>query len=257
MTLYGYDLILGCDVLSQLKININFNNKLISGPDSRTVQLHHFPNAANLSPTDIGICLAMDHFETSIIDSMMMTNDDIRTTPLSDPPIALPVDLNSSDPTTPSPLKKKQKKNILPSLYETHDPKQIVEGCVHLGSNQQQLLMGLLSKFPTLFNGKIKVNILPSLYETHDPKQIVEGCVHLGSNQQQLLMGLLSKFQPYSMVNLKYILTINFILTLTPLSNPLSLMLIPFPRSNCILSNKNSTDLSTLASCKSKAGPCG
>ena len=32
-----------------------------------------------------------------------------------------------------------------------------MEGCVHLGSNQQQLLMGLLSKFPTLFNGKLKV----------------------------------------------------------------------------------------------------
>ena len=103
-----YDLILGHDILSQFKININFNNKLISGPDSHTVQLCQFPNAADLSATDVGVCLAMDHFETSIIDIMMTTNDNIDTTPLSDPPVTLPVDLNSSGPTTPSPLKKKQ-----------------------------------------------------------------------------------------------------------------------------------------------------
>ena len=69
-----YDLILGSDVLSQFKNNIDFNNQLISGPDSRTVQLCQFPNAADLSPTNVGIYLAMDHFETTITDIMMMTH---------------------------------------------------------------------------------------------------------------------------------------------------------------------------------------
>ena len=69
-----YDLILGSDVLSQFKNNIDFNNQLISGPDSHTVQLRQFPNAADLSPTNIGIYLAMDHFETTITDIMMTTH---------------------------------------------------------------------------------------------------------------------------------------------------------------------------------------
>ena len=53
---------------------IDFNNQLISGPDSRTVQLRQFPNAADLSPTNVGIYLAMDHFETTITDIMMTTH---------------------------------------------------------------------------------------------------------------------------------------------------------------------------------------
>ena len=69
-----YDLILGSDVLSQFKNNIDFNNQLISGPHSHTVQLRQFPNAADLSPTNVGVYLAMDHFETTITDIMMTTH---------------------------------------------------------------------------------------------------------------------------------------------------------------------------------------
>ena len=117
----------------------------------------------------------MDYFKNTITEILTMTNDDNDFTSLSDPSIA-----NSSsappnspaaapDPSSTLPPTKKHKKNILPSLYETHDPKVIAEGCVHLSSEQQQLLITLLSQFPTLFNGELKVYPHNQLHLEVDP----------------------------------------------------------------------------------------
>ena len=80
-------------------------------------------------------------------------------TSLSDPSIA-----NSFSPPT-----KKHKKDILPSLYETHDPTVIAQGCVHLSSKQQEQLTTLLSRFHTLFNGELKVYPHNQLHLDVDP----------------------------------------------------------------------------------------
>ena len=50
-----------------------------------------------------------------------------------------------------------------------HDPTVIAKGCVHLSSEQQQLLTTLLSRFPTLFNGELKVYPHNQLHLDVDP----------------------------------------------------------------------------------------
>ena len=109
--------------------------------------MRQFPNSTDLPPTYVGSYFSMDYFEHTVHEIRTTTNDDNDLTSLSDPSVAIP----SSPPT------KKHKKDILPSLYKMHDPKVIAKGCVHLSSDQQQLLVALLSRFLTLFNGELKV----------------------------------------------------------------------------------------------------
>ena len=154
-----YDLILGRNVLSKFRIHINFDKQTILGLHSQTIPMWQFPNPTDLPPTDVGIYLAMDHFEHTVNEILTTTNDDNDLTSLSENPIA-----NSSSPPT-----KKHKKDILPSLYETHDPTVIAKGCVHLSSEQQQQLTTLLSRFPTLFNGELKVYPHNQLHLDVDP----------------------------------------------------------------------------------------
>ena len=173
-----YDLILGRDVLSKFRIHIDFDKQTISGPHSRTVPMRQFPNPADLPPTDVGVYLATDHYENTLNEILTTNNDDNELTPLSDHSVA-----NSSSPPT-----KKQKKDILPSLYETHDPTIIAKGCVHLSSTQQQQLSTLLSKFPTLFNGELKVYPHNKLHLDVDPsvKPFVSRAYPIPKNQLQI-----------------------------------------------------------------------
>ena len=109
--------------------------------------MQQFPNSTDLPATDVGIYFSMDYFEHTLQEILTTTNDHNDLTSLSNPSIAI----------TSSPPTKKHKKDILPSLYETHDPKVIAKGCVHLSSKQQQLIIVLLSRFPTFFNGELEV----------------------------------------------------------------------------------------------------
>ena len=154
-----YDLILGRDALSNSRIHIDFDKQTISGPNSRTIPMRQFPNPTDLPPTDVGVYLAMDHYEHTLNEILTTNNDDNELTPLSDHSVA-----NISSPPT-----KKHKKDILPSLYETHDPTIIAKGCVHLSSTQQQQLSTLLSQFPTLFNGELKLYPHNKLHLDVDP----------------------------------------------------------------------------------------
>ena len=154
-----YDLILGRDILSKFRIHIDFDKQTILGPNSLTIPMRQFPNPMDLPPTNVGIYLTMDHFENTLNEILTTTNDDNDLTSLSDPSVA-----NNS-----SPLTKKHKKDILPSLYEMHDPTVIAKGCVHLSSTQQQQLSTLLSQFPTLFNGELKVYPHHKIHLNVDP----------------------------------------------------------------------------------------
>ena len=129
-----YGLILGHNVLSKFRIHTNFDKQTISGPHSQTIPMRQFPNPTDLHPTDVGIYLAMDHFEHTLNEILTTTNDDNDFTSLPDPSIA--------NPSSPPP--KKHKKHIRPSLYEMHDPTVIARGCVHLLSQQQQQQLSTL-----------------------------------------------------------------------------------------------------------------
>ena len=83
-----YDLILGCNVLSQFRIHIDFDKQTISGPHSQTLPMRQFPNPTDLPPTDVGVYLTMDHFEHTVNEILTMTNDNNDLTSLSDPSIA-------------------------------------------------------------------------------------------------------------------------------------------------------------------------
>ena len=107
--------------------------------------MHQFSNPADLPPTDVGVYLAMDHYENTLNEILTTNNVDNELTPLSDHSVA-----NISSPPT-----KKHKKDILPSLYETHDPTIIAKGCVHLSSTQQQQLSTLLP-VPVPFQWRIE-----------------------------------------------------------------------------------------------------
>ena len=89
----------------------------------------------------------------------------------------------SSPPTT------KHKKDILPSLYETHDLTIIAKGCVHLSSTQQQQLSIVLPQFPTLFNGELKVYPNNKLHLDVDPsvKPFVSRAYPIPKKQLQII----------------------------------------------------------------------
>ena len=64
---------------------------------------------------------------------------------------------------------KKQKHIILDSLYEKHTPQEIVQQCKHLTQTQQTQFVTILSKYSTLFNGKLKVYPQQQLHLETDP----------------------------------------------------------------------------------------
>ena len=144
-----YDIILGRDALALFAITIDFDTSKVIGRDSRTIPLRPFPHEANMSSFNIGIFLAMDHFEALLTECMISDNDDALT---SDPPVD---PYSSSSP----PEKKKQKCAIKDSLYEKHDPSQIAASCTHLDIDQKQKLAKLLAKYPVLFNESVLDNI--------------------------------------------------------------------------------------------------
>ena len=154
-----YDIILGRNALTLFAITIDFDTGKVIGRDSCTIPLHPFPHEANMSSFNIGIFLAMDHFEALLTECMISDNDNALT---SDPPV---------DPCASSspPEKKKQKCTIKDSLYEKHDPSQIAASCTHLDIDQKQKLAKFLAKYPVLFNGELKVYPHQQLHLDIDP----------------------------------------------------------------------------------------
>ena len=161
-----YDIILGHDALTLFAITIDFDMGKVIGCDSCTIPLCPFRHEANMSSFNIGIFLAMDHFEALLTECMISENDDTLT---SDPPI---------DPCASSspPEKKKQKCAIKDSLYEKDDPSQIAASCTHLDIDQKQKLAKLLSKYPVLFNGELNVYPHQQLHLDIDPFIIPHVC---------------------------------------------------------------------------------
>ena len=153
------DIILGHDALTLFAITIDFDSSKVIGCESRTIALCPFPHEANMSSSDVGIFLSMDHFGVLLTECMISHNDDTFTSDPSDDLHAL------SSP----PEKEKQKCAIKDSLYEKHEPAKIAARCTHLDIDQQQKLAKLLPKYPVLFNGELKVYPHQQLHLDIDP----------------------------------------------------------------------------------------
>ena len=71
--------------------------------------MRQFPNPTELPPTDVGIYLAMDHFDHTLNEILTTTNDDNELTPLSDHSVA-----NISSPPPPPPPPRNTKRTFSP-----------------------------------------------------------------------------------------------------------------------------------------------
>ena len=133
-----YDIIIGRDVLRQIGLKIDFESNLMIWDES-SVEMQTFPTdrnhyiTSNLSLLDGGedddlelhheqVLRSREH-ETEVFD---YHNEGYKS------------------------------KTITQSTYKETDIDHVIASCVHLSPSEQQQLLVLLNKFPTLFNGKLK-----------------------------------------------------------------------------------------------------
>ena len=133
-----YDLILGRDNLSKLKINILFENNICE-MEEVTVPMREYPTDSN----------HINMMEVELLEEDIVNDDNIIKM-LSDVNIS---DKNSSTSTQQQDMFTQE---ILPTRYEAVDFDSIFQDCDYLSKTQQQQLIELMKKFPKLFDNILR-----------------------------------------------------------------------------------------------------
>ena len=131
-----YDMILGQNLMNNLGIMLDFNNKSMAW-DGSTVAMHGYDQSQE--PTTLATNLLLD-----VLDSNLEANDSIIM-------LDKPSDMNYQEKDVdPSGYKTK---TICTSLYEPSNLQDIVDKCVYHLPSQHEQLYSLLNQFQKLFDG--------------------------------------------------------------------------------------------------------
>ena len=145
-----YDIIFGRDVLARLGMVLDFNERLMTWDDA-TVLMRPYSRFINSHERENpepnpAMQLFIDAFEDDLNDDDSYGGDQKQ-------------DLNDADEVFASETNDNlgyKSKTIKASTYEKADVKAIARSCSHLSLSQQADLEKLLSKYETLFDGKLK-----------------------------------------------------------------------------------------------------
>ena len=146
-----YDMILGRDALRHFGLELDFVNNRMTYNDV-SLPMRPFPDhlQANLLVAEQ---LQLDDMDNYLLDDPSLCNNDDNFAP------ALFSDNDTSqDSTAFSDLSQQDvhPATILPSLYDKADMASVVQQCTHLTQEQRNKLHQVLSKYETLFDGKLK-----------------------------------------------------------------------------------------------------
>ena len=130
-----YDMILGWNLMNDLGIILDFNNKLMAW-DGSTVTMRGYDQ--NQEPTTVATNLLLD-----VLDSNLEANDSII---MLDKPSDMNYQEKDVDPS------RYKTKTIHTSLYEPSNLQDIVDKCVYLLPSQRKQLYSLLNQFHNLFD---------------------------------------------------------------------------------------------------------
>ena len=148
-----YDMIIGRDLLNELGIVLNFNDKTITWEKAQ-ITMRTYPS--NHTTKTIAETWFLDAAE----ETTMQMNDD-RIYPLSDKSTKTDDIFFQENNATTEGYKSKQ---IHESLYDKVNITEVVNKCTYLSKQQQQQLHQLLSSHPTLFDGKLKLFVGPKVH---------------------------------------------------------------------------------------------
>ena len=146
-----YDMILGRDALRRFGLELDFVNNRMTHNDVR-LPMRPFPDhlQANLSVAEQ---LQLDDMDDYLLDDPSRCHNDENFAP------ALFSDNDTCPDSTASsdlPQQDVHPATILPSLYDKADVASVVQQCTHLTQEQRDKLHQVLSKYETLFDGKLK-----------------------------------------------------------------------------------------------------
>ena len=134
-----YDMILGCNLMNDLGIMLDFNKKSMAWDNSSVAMCGYDQNH---EPTMLATKLLLN-----VLDSNLEANDSIIM-------LVKPSDMNYQEmDVNPSGYKTR---TIRTSLYEPSNLQEIVDKCVYLLPSQHEQLYSLLTQFQTLFDGHLK-----------------------------------------------------------------------------------------------------
>ena len=133
-----YDMIIGRDVLRQLGMKIDFESNLMIW-DERSVAMQTFPSDVQQFRHE-----HMSFLDGGEDDLLELHHEHVLRTRMPESEV---FDYHNEG---------YKSKTIGQSTYQQTSIDNVVASCAHLAPSQQQQLLALLNKFPTLFNGKLK-----------------------------------------------------------------------------------------------------
>ena len=134
-----YDMILGWNLMNDLGIVLDFNNKSMAW-DGSTVAMREYDQTQEQTSLVTNLLL-------NVIDSNLEVNDSITL-------LDQPSDMNYQEKDVDASAYKT--KTICTSLYEPSNLQDIVDKCVYLVPSQCEQLYSLLNQFHNLFDGRLK-----------------------------------------------------------------------------------------------------
>ena len=148
-----YDMIIGRDLLNELGIVLNFNDKTITWEKAQ-ITMRTYPSN-NTTKT-----IAKTWFLDAAEETTMQMNDD-GIYPPSDKSTKNNDIFFQENNATAEGYKSKQ---IHESLYDQVNINEVVNKCTYLCKQQQQQLQQLLSSHPALFDRKLKLFVGPQVH---------------------------------------------------------------------------------------------
>ena len=148
-----YDMIIGRDLLNELGIVLNFNDKTITWEKAQII-MRTYPS--NKTTKNIAETWFLDAAEET---TMRMNDNGIY--PLSNKSTKHDDIFFQENNATVEGNKSKQ---IHESLYDKVNINEVVNKCTYLSKQQQQQLQQLLSSHPALFDGKLKLFVGPQVH---------------------------------------------------------------------------------------------
>ena len=143
-----YDMIIGHDILNALGISMDFTKKEITW-DKTVVPMRSFPH---IDEDDLPIAQQLLH---TFLDEGYDDDDvNVNEVEMSDDEPQQDEDIQVAEEQEGNEGYKS--KVIKESKYEAAEFEEVCQKCMHLSLTQQNELLEVLSKYPTLFNGKLK-----------------------------------------------------------------------------------------------------
>ena len=183
-----YDMIIGRDLLNELGIVLNFNEKTISWEKAQ-ITMRTYPSIKTTKT------IAETWFLDAAEETIVRMNDDGIYTPSNKSTRTDDIFFQENNATTEG-YKSKQ---IHESLYDKVNITEVVNKCTYLSKQQQQELHQLLSSHPTLFDRKLKLFVGPKVHlqlvdnpvpSRHKPYSVPKSQLHVFKQELERLISI-------------------------------------------------------------------